>query len=491
MREDGEEPDPPDTGDGGTMEHSDLHDDNGATGSTVPAGRTRQYGVQARGPFVVYLRAKKKHNLAVMQISTKTFKKYESVESILPVNRDKLKISVKNREDANKLVKDGDFCRDFFTYIPSKSSEVYGKIFLNECEDIKDIMEAGYGVLDGSSDVIVLLDAIRLKKKVVSESNSQLKNTPFVRIIFEGTILPDFLVVNKLRIPVKPFAPRVMECKTCFRFGHTEAHCGSRPRCDKCGLFHTEGSSSFPCTEGTYNCPNCKLLLPQKNHVCTKLGEIKDLAVDRSLARRRAARPAQPARVEPPNVQSADTRNNQNPERNQGHGGARRKVNIRTNYDTEFPDTLNRNRFDALASRDDEATIDNFSDLSGEVDVMDEKVERSPLVKGIRAKRKHAECQEELEGRYFRWAKDHDERTQKNARTISPPEAQQAQQGPVIRRSDSEKSNVEGRSIGWKDVFLGFFATMECSEGMMSFAQGILLPWIEGLLVKHFPMFFL
>jgi len=51
-----------------------------------------------------------------------------------------------------------------------------------------------------------------------------------------------------LRVSVESYlAPKgPMKCKRCQRFGHTQRHCGSAPRCVACGRSHLSGGCSTP-----------------------------------------------------------------------------------------------------------------------------------------------------------------------------------------------------------------------------------------------------
>ncbi|GAB0089593.1 hypothetical protein DMENIID0001_041630 [Sergentomyia squamirostris] len=222
--------------------------------------RLRKYGEDASGPFLVYMHAKKKHSFNSVKISNALFKKYATIVKAEPVNRDKLRIEFDNKNDANALPLDEDFCLEHYVYVPSVLSEVNGKIFMNEEEDISLISSTGHGKLWGSTDgKMKILEVTRLKKKVKEGNQDKIVATPFVRITFEGTVLPDYILVSdKFRIPVKPYAPKIMKCSTCLNVGHTEKHCCYDKRCTKCGEIHRNTSEIEECRKTSFRCPNCK-----------------------------------------------------------------------------------------------------------------------------------------------------------------------------------------------------------------------------------------
>ena len=50
------------------------------------------------------------------------------------------------------------------------------------------------------------------------------------------------MVLRKLRLPVKLFVPRVMNCENCMQLGHTTDYCNNKARCNKCGQSHEGGA---------------------------------------------------------------------------------------------------------------------------------------------------------------------------------------------------------------------------------------------------------
>lgn len=65
-------------------------------------------------------------------------------------------------------------------------------------------------------------------------------------VTFSGSALPDLVVIGKLRLPVKLYVPKVMNCTNCKQLGHTAQYCCNKPRCAVCGERHVDGACKTP-----------------------------------------------------------------------------------------------------------------------------------------------------------------------------------------------------------------------------------------------------
>ncbi|XP_055687405.1 uncharacterized protein LOC129792404 [Lutzomyia longipalpis] len=439
-------------------------------GETV--ARVRKYAEGAAAPFIVYVRAKNKNSMSICRVSGALFAKYVGIENIDPVNRDKLKVNMTSRDDANKLVEDKDFCEKNFVYIPANRAEVSGKIFMNDCEDTSCFVSEGYGILNGDTREIKVVDAHRLKKKVVENDKTRLISTPFVRIVFAGTTLPDYVIVNKLRIPVQAYAPKIFECNNCLRLGHTEARCGARKRCEKCGLIHNEGEDSVGCTgEGSFRCPNCRLLYANKVHKCPKIKDVKDRAVTRAITNRDNERNG-PSNNESRNVPRRQERRN---------NGQKARVN-NTNEVQNIP---TKNRFGALGDQDEESEVGEIYDVSETADSeMDEEESMDEGWQGAAAmprKRKNSDRQDD--NAWFGLADEQGSARVKRGRQITPPTAPGPKKKlppPVMPRDSAMMSDIS--NFGWKDVVLLLLRNCGMSKNCIAMIENFVLPCIENML---------
>lgn len=445
-----------------TEERAEAMDAQATGGDIFIVRRVRQYGSSSQAPYVVYLRARQKHSLNVPRVSSELFNEYDSIEKVPPVNRDKLRIFFKIKEQANMLVVNKKFCEKFFVYIPAKDVEISGKILMNDCANAYQILESGYGILDGIDEKIKLVDTSRLVKKIMINNEEKMARTPFIRVSFEGTVLPDYVVMDKLRIPVSPYAPRVMQCNICLKLGHSELHCGNRKRCERCGLNHEEGKNTFPCIEGVYHCPNCKATYKEKSHVCPRIDEIKDAAVDRAIATRHKAK-------------SSRLNGKDAPQTKMGWQ-TKRNVVPKSIYDKEYPAIKTRNRFNGMPIEEE-----LISESSAEENDPMEGSSRD----NVRKRKNSLNGESEDENIWFKWAENHDRiHGRKSARVESPPVTIGEKQKNFSSK-DTQKGTSLSSSIGWNDIIRWILQKLGLNDDLLRMVETVIIPLIEQIWPKQ------
>ena len=70
-----------------------------------------------------------------------------------------------------------------------------------------------------------------------------------------GSSFPDYLDVGPLRLHVKPFVERPLQCFNCFAYGHGKNNCTDPPRCGRCSSW--ESHSTDTCEKSPY-CFHCR-----------------------------------------------------------------------------------------------------------------------------------------------------------------------------------------------------------------------------------------
>lgn len=229
--------------------------------------RIRQYPEGHKGPFIVYVRAKDGKGLKQMAVSKLIFDSCKpGVDRIDQVNAFKMRVVFKTAQAANQapLMQ----CLEpYRVYIPASEVEVDGVIRLEPSEDEKDLEKFGRGVFDniGLSEVKVL-EAYRVGRK----QGNDVIQTRVVRVTFPGKVLPDKVVLDGLRIPVRLYRPLEMVCTRCQRTGHTEKLCVSRPRCMKCGETHLTKDCSET-NDAAAVCVRCKQTHEAGRSKCPKV----------------------------------------------------------------------------------------------------------------------------------------------------------------------------------------------------------------------------
>lgn len=203
--------------------------------------RVRQYGEKNRGPFVVCVRAIDKPLLSV-QITKFLHNTYKTTDIITKqINQFKMNVFfspkddknenlINARNDANNFPK-SDWNKKYRIYIPERLVEVIGCITLAVEQETNEILSVGEGKFRNTSiPNVKVLDAVRFERNIDEAGKEQRKEpTNTVRVVFEGLLLPEFLTVYNLLIPVREFKRKQMFCESCLKYNHTKSHCNNRP----------------------------------------------------------------------------------------------------------------------------------------------------------------------------------------------------------------------------------------------------------------------
>lgn len=235
--------------------------------------RIRQYPVDHKGPYVVNIRAANVP-LESKNIQKYIFNQYKHVEKIEQVNVHKMRVtfaqkeinkestsqSLKSaREEANELPKASVWNKKYRIYISEKYVEVKGIIAWPVNEEINDFVLCEGKFNNSVIKPAKIVEAVRLKRKVIEGNEEKLENTSAVIVSFEGVILPNKINMDGLLIPVREFKGKQMFCNKCKRYNHTEKYCNNKevklPENIKCLQCKSDEHES-----GDAKCPKRKLI---------------------------------------------------------------------------------------------------------------------------------------------------------------------------------------------------------------------------------------
>jgi len=99
--------------------------------------------------------------------------------------------------------------------------------------------------------------------KITKIQDGKVINTPLHVLSFNNFNLPKEIVVAWEICKVEPYIPAPMQCKGCFRIGHTKKHCKSEAKCNVCASPIHEPT---PCEK--VECINCKQQHRSNNKNC-------------------------------------------------------------------------------------------------------------------------------------------------------------------------------------------------------------------------------
>lgn len=222
------------------------------TASKTKPFRVKTYPSTYLGPFVVFFRKKEKP-INVLLIASEVYKIYKSVKEIKKISLDKLRIVFGSRDDANALLESKLFFNSYRVYAPCDSCEINGIIY-DESLECDKILNRGSGVFKNKAiSPVKILDCVRLSKLTFTDKESSYSHSNCIKITFEGTVLPDYVVVDNVEFDVRLFYPKIMHCDRCLLFGHTSQFCSNKAKCSKCGGMH----SSSECNKHSDVCIHC------------------------------------------------------------------------------------------------------------------------------------------------------------------------------------------------------------------------------------------
>lgn len=175
----------------------------------------------------------------------------------------------KNTQQANLLLKKqrlSNLCEIEVSMHPSLNTSL-GVIFSPELKNLSE-----EEIKEGLSD-----QQVTECKKITKFIDGKVTNTPLHILSFNLYELPTEIKIGFLKTKVEPYIPKPMQCKKCFRYGHTKKHCRSEQQiCDICSI---NSHDPEPCQQVL--CVNCKHEHSATNKNCpanikrTKILEIK------------------------------------------------------------------------------------------------------------------------------------------------------------------------------------------------------------------------
>ena len=156
----------------------------------------------------------------VIQISRDLTKRYSAVTDICKVRPNKLRVSVADLKQAASEL----FTLEYHVYVPSREVEIDG-VISDSGLSYDDLKKNGEGRFkDPLLPPVKIIECKQLYSVSVTGDNKIYSPADSYRVIFAGSALPNHVVIDKVRLPVRLFIPRVMNCLNCKQLGHTATH---------------------------------------------------------------------------------------------------------------------------------------------------------------------------------------------------------------------------------------------------------------------------
>lgn len=144
--------------------------------------------------------------------------------------------------------------------------------------DLCGIPVRTYLALSGPTTVGVIRDVDmdateeQLEHNLRSESKiadiRRLGKSRVVKLTFQGSQLPNYVLLGYVRHPVLPYKEKPLQCHNCGGFGHKKVSCTRAMACKRCGEHHE--ATDAMCQSPTLRCVNCKGDHEATSHACPK-----------------------------------------------------------------------------------------------------------------------------------------------------------------------------------------------------------------------------
>lgn len=234
--------------------------------------RIRLYNQSHAGPYTVFIREIK------TKLSPYNFSKYmsETYKSITHMQRSqgKVRVQFSSWKEANSMATSPKFA-GFNVTIPADKVEIYGAIRFDDLCDLNDLqylVDDGKGVWGNSQlPPCNIIHAEHISRVDPECSTSRIPSNT-IKLTFAGQVLPTQIIIEGLRIRVRPFHEKPMFCDICLQFGHTLKYCRRKPKCARCNAEH----QTVNCTVGNAHamCPFCLAPETHDRNKCSFFNEV-------------------------------------------------------------------------------------------------------------------------------------------------------------------------------------------------------------------------
>lgn len=221
-------------------------------------------------------------NLASVRVSKEIIKLYKDEVEVILLSKSKLQVSCKTAIIANKIIKNTLPLKDLHFYIPQQKVEVKGRIYMP-----KDISERsafeGMTVKNRINTFAPLPTIVEVYRVPYFEKDPKTNevtkiDSDFMLVSFCGSHIPTHVLFeNALLIPVQAYFEPILQCKSCWFFGHSKRACRGKQKCVTCGLTHSD-----ECTTPSF-CVNCKGNHCNNFKKCPEFLKRKELAKAKAL----------------------------------------------------------------------------------------------------------------------------------------------------------------------------------------------------------------
>lgn len=204
-------------------------------------------------------------NMDPLKLGQLLIAQHVNFDNVRRIGPRKIELTFSNLTDANQLVeKPANLPEGWVPYIPNYKVLKIGQV---------------HGI-DPSYSIDKLTLAIESKYKgekierIFKKIDEVLTPTNTIKIFFHTNSLPEQVKFFGVTVKVYPYVFNVLQCKRCYRFGHSLNNCSRNSACPECSNEHTVANEKCNLSK---RCINCKGNHSALDKSCLKFIEQKEI----------------------------------------------------------------------------------------------------------------------------------------------------------------------------------------------------------------------
>lgn len=219
------------------------------------------YNDKDQGPYYVFIESTddnkkgvgRMHPMSIGQLMKKLFPDTEILK-LFKNGRNRIKIQLSSRSKANKIIQSPELkAANLKAYVPRFILFRHGIVRgVDTTLSEQDILEEIQPMFLVDAKIVAVR---RFNRRVIEENVAKYVPTGTIQVTFRAQSLPTHISIYYVRCEVEKYVPKVLQCRKCLRFGHTEKSCKGQIRCSNCAENHPDDQCDK--TQSEPKCVHC------------------------------------------------------------------------------------------------------------------------------------------------------------------------------------------------------------------------------------------
>lgn len=205
------------------------------------------YSSSDSAPFSVYVEKKTadfKSTLNPIKVGGILLSEHPELDNLIQrissIGRNRIKVEFSDHAAANRLIRSIKLIKHSLeAYIPK--FHIYRKgVIRGVSQDITEgSLKLSIRPFGRDSFTVDEVKRITRKTNKMDENGESIREpTQSIIVNFKTSVLPKYVIINKVRCEVESYVQKVLICYNCYRYGHIGKQCRASSRCLKCGEQH-------------------------------------------------------------------------------------------------------------------------------------------------------------------------------------------------------------------------------------------------------------